>query len=110
MFEKRIMLIESGQFIGGVFLNLFQQQGQGAIIEVAPSTALDLVQAVQKHRPQIVVLDDTVENEFLSELLRYMQGSDGICVVVVGTENNSVAIYQKQQINVKHSADFFAAL
>lgn len=110
MFDKRILLIESGRFIGGVFMNLFQQQGLVKIIEAAPKTTQELMSAVERHRPHIVVMDDTVDSEFLPNLLRHMQNSDDMRVVVVNTENNRVAVYHKQQINVQHSADLFAVL
>jgi len=110
MSEKRIMLIESGKFIGGVFFNLFQQHDQLRIIEAAPANPQELLNAVESYRPHIVVLDDTVDEAFLTHLLHYMQKSGDIRVVVVNTENNRVALYQKQQINVLRSADFFAIL
>ena len=110
MSEKRILLIESGQFIGGVIHNLFANQDHLRVFEAAPVNSRELLQAVHKHNPEIVVLDDTVCVAYLPILLRYMQNKDNIRVVVVHTDSNQVQLYQKQQINVRQTADFFAIL
>lgn len=110
MFEKRVLLVESGNFIGGVFFNLFNQVDQLHIIETSPENTAELINAVEKHSPHIVVLDDTVDEAFLSRLLSYMQNSGDFRVVVVDTNSNRVSVYHKQQINVHHSADLFAIL
>lgn len=110
MAEKRIMLIESGQFIGGVIHNLFQQYEQLSVIEAAPTNWRELLRAIKRHRPEIVVLDDTVHASYLEQLLRYMQHSPGFRVVVMNTDSNQVSVYEKQQYDVRGTADFFAIL
>jgi len=110
MSEKRILLIESGQFIGGVIHSLFTHQDHLTVIEAAPTNNRELLQAVRKSRPEIIVLDDTVCPTYLPLLLRHMQNSDGIRVVVVNTDSNQIELYEKQQINLRQTADFFAIL
>ncbi len=110
MSVKRILLIESGQFIGGVIRSLFTHVDQLNIIEEAPANTRELLQAVHKHKPEIVVMDDTVQFDYLAHLLRYMQSSEAIRVIVMNTNSNRVEVYQKQQISVGKSADFFAIL
>jgi chemotaxis response regulator CheB len=108
--EKRILLIESGHFIGGVIHSLFAHHDHLIVTEAAPNNARELLQWMRKILPEIVVLDDTVCVNYLPILLRYMQDSDGIRVVVVNTDRNEVELYEKQQIPVKQTADFFAIL
>lgn len=110
MSEKRILLIESGQFIGGVIYSLFANHEHSRVFEANPSNSRELLQAVREHNPEIVVLDDTVCGGYLPILLRYMQNKDNIRVVVVHTDSNKVQVYQKQQIHVRQTADFFAIL
>lgn len=109
MTEKRIMLVESGQFLGGVIHRLFEQQEQLRVIETAPPTPRALLREVAQHNPEVVVLDDTLPDGFLAQLLRYMHNSD-ILVVVVNANRNEVSVYQKQQIDVRQPADLFAVL
>jgi hypothetical protein len=109
MSKKRLLLIESGRFIGGVIRSLFSQD-LFSVIETAPANSRELLLSLKKHRPEVIVLDDTVQVDYLPDLLRYMQNSDGIQVVIVNAESNQVEVYQKQQIALNHTADFFAIL
>ncbi len=111
MAEKSVLLIESGQFIGGVIHSLFAHHDNLNVIEARPSNSRQLLKAVAKHRPKIIVLDDTVRVDYLPHLLRYMQSSDDdIRVVVVNANSNQVELFERQQINLHRTADFFAIL
>lgn len=110
MSGKKVLLIESGQFIGGVIRSLFARQEQLIVIEASPTNTRELMKMVEKHRPEIIVLDDTVRVDYLTHLLRFMQASEDIRVVVLNTNSNRLDVYQKQKINVNQSADFFAVL
>lgn len=110
MDEKTVLLIESGQFIGGVIHSLFAQCDALNVIEAAPTNSHELILLVNQYRPKVVVLDDTVRADYLAHLLKYMRSSDGIRIVVVDTFSNQLEVYEKQQIPIKQTADFFAAL
>jgi DNA-binding NarL/FixJ family response regulator len=110
MTVKRILLIESGMFIGGVIHNLFSSHEHLMVIEAAPINSCELLKAVREHKPHIVVMDDTLNVDYLNNLLNFMQDSPDLSVVVVNTESNRVEVYQKQQIDVRKSADLFAIL
>lgn len=109
MSKKRLLLIESGKFIGGVIRSLFNQE-LFSVTESAPANSRELLISLKRHKPEVIVLDDTVQVDYMPELLRYMQNSDGIQVVIVNAESNQVDVYQKQQIELNHTADFFAIL
>lgn len=109
MSKKRLLLIESGRFIGGVIRSLFSKELFN-VTETAPSNSRELMISLKRHRPEVIVLDDTVQGDYMPDLLRYMQNSDGIQVVIVNAESNQVEVYQKQQIELNQTADFFAIL
>ena len=110
MTEKRVLLVESGRFIGGVIQHLFSKNDQLRVIEAAPASSRELLQAVREYSPEIVVLDDTLNCEYLAHLLRYMRGSKNLRVLVVNTNSNSVEVYQKELVDFNQTADFFAIL
>jgi chemotaxis response regulator CheB len=110
MSTKRVLLVESGHFLGGVISSLFSHYEHLSIIEITPANGAELVKAVKKYTPQIVVLDDTLNDDFLRRLLRYMQSTEGLRVVVVGADSNNVEVYQKEQVPLQRTADFFALL
>lgn len=109
MFRKRVLLIESGKFIGGVIHSLFSHYDQLTVIEAAPANERELLKAVKEHQPEIVVIDDTLK-DYLTYLLNYLPGSEDLRVIVVDANHNQVEVYQKQQIAVKQTADFFAIM
>lgn len=104
------MLIESGQFIGGVISSLFLRNKHIFLIEARPTNANELLNAVKESKPHIVVLDDTLNDEYLANLLDYMQNCEGLRVIVVNTNSNHLEVYQKQQFPVHKTADLFAVL
>lgn len=110
MAQKRVLLIESGQFIGGVIRNLFLKYDDLTVFETSPNNTRELNKAVKRYQPDIIVLDDTVNASFLSLLLRLLQNRDDLRVVVVNTDNNHVSVYQKQKIEVSQTDDFFSIL
>jgi chemotaxis response regulator CheB len=110
MSRKRVLLVESGQFLGGVISSLFSKYEHLSLIEASPANEAELVKAVKDCDAQIVVIDDTLNHKFLSHLLRYMQTTEGLRVVVVGADSNQVEVYQKQMVPLHHTADFFALL
>lgn len=110
MAEKRVLLVESGLFIGGVIEHLFARYGQVRVIESFPHSCNEMMMAVREHNPEIIVLDDTLSCDYLTQLLRYMRGSKNLRVVVVNTNSNQVEVYQKEQVPVRQTADFFAIL
>ena len=107
---KRILLIESGHFIGGVIRHLFTQQESLTVTEASPGDVEELLSAVDQHRPDVVVMDDSMQEQFLSPLLDSNLGCEKMMVCVVYTNSNRVTIFRKQQINVRQKADLFAAL
>lgn len=109
MAMKRVLLIESGQFMGGVIGSLFLGNEQIDLIEAQPTSDQELLQAVQEARPHIVVLDDTL-HEYLARLLSYMQQSEALRVVVVSADSNRVEVYHKQGYPVHQKSDLFAVL
>ena len=105
-----MLLVESGHFLGGVISSLFSHYDHLSLIEASPANGAALIKAVKEHDAQIVILDDTLNNKYLDQLLRYMQTTDGLRVVVVGADSNRVEVYQKQQVPLRATADFFALL
>ena len=110
MAEKRVLLVESGRFIGGVIQHLFSKNDQLRVIETAPASNRELLQAIREYKPEIVVLDDTLSCDFLAHLLRFMRVSKNLRVLVVNTNSNSVEVYQKELVDYHQTADFFAIL
>lgn len=110
MLKKRVLLVESGHFLGGVISSLFSGHENIFLIEASPTSGAELLRVVREHEPHIVVLDDTLNKKYLNQLLRFMQTAEDLRVVIVGADSNQVEVYQKQEVPVRRTADFFALL
>jgi chemotaxis response regulator CheB len=110
MTRKRILLIESGQFLGGVIRSLFTSCEQFDVITASPANWRKLLAVARESQPDIIVMDDTLGSEYLTNLLLYMQNSQVLRIIIVNTESNQVQLYQKEEIVVQQSKDLFAML
>ena len=108
--SKRVLLVESGRFIGGVIHSLFSGFDHTEVITASPCNGRELLKTIEEQHPNIIVLDDTLQAEYLHNLLRYLQASDDLRVLVLNTDSNNVQIYQKQQVEVQHPADLLMIL
>jgi DNA-binding NarL/FixJ family response regulator len=107
---KRVLLVESGRFIGGVIHSLFSGFEHTEVITASPANGRELLKAIEEQHPNVIVLDDTLQAEYLHNLLRYLQVSADLRVLVLNTNSNSVQIYQKQEVEVLRPADLLMIL
>jgi chemotaxis response regulator CheB len=110
MAAKRVLLVESGRFIGGVIYSLFAREEKLNVCEITPEDPRALLRAVREFDPEVVVMDDTQHIEYLNHLLHYLPKSNNLRIVVVNSNCNKVEVYQKQQVPVLNTADLFAML
>lgn len=108
METKRVLLVESGRFIGGVIHSLFAREEKLNVFEFSPKDPHDLLRAVHEFEPAVVVLDDTQHFEYLNHLLCYMRIRQHMRILVVNANSNKVELYEKQQVAVLKTADLFA--
>ena len=110
MKNKRVMLIKSGRFIGGVISSLFKSNEKLTVIETQPQDGTALINEVKKHHPDVVVLDDTLKFEYLNDLLPFLSRSEGFRIIIVNTSSNQIEVYQRNSMPVRQSADLFAVI
>lgn len=110
MEAKRVLLVESGRFIGGVIHSLFAREQKLDVFEIRPDSPQALLRAVRDFEPDVVVMDDTQHYEYLNHLLCYLRKSTNLRIVVVNANSNRVELYEKQQVPVLKTADLFAML
>ena len=110
MEAKRVLLVESGRFIGGVIHSLFEREEKLEVREIFPEDPRALLRAVREFDPEVVVMDDTQHMEYLNHLLHYLPKSHQLRIVVVNANSNKAEVYQKQQVPVRKTSDLFAVI
>ena len=110
MKEKRVLLVESGRFIGGVIHRLFALEDKLTVREICPKSPRELLREVNSYLPDVVVLDDTQQVNYLNYLLCSLPTCARLRIVVVNANSNQVEVYYKQQVPVMNTADLFAVI
>jgi hypothetical protein len=68
-----------------------------------------LLQEIQAHRPDVIVLFEDDHSECPSDLARILCVIDQrVRVLIVSREKNTALVFEKNQIPIHSSADFFA--
>jgi len=107
MDNKKVLLIESGYFLGGVIHNLLESKEDLTVIEAQPKTGRELIETIYQYQPDVIILDDTIDFDCMDELMAYLRKNDAFRVVIVCTDSNHIEVYQKNQIAVHQSSDLF---
>lgn len=110
MVTKRVLLIESGHFIGGVIHNLFEQNDKLTVIEAQPQSSTAMIHDIEHHHPDVIVIDDTLNLDCVNDLFAYLRKNNQYRIIIVNTNANQIDIYQKQQVSVRQSADLFEVI
>jgi DNA-binding NarL/FixJ family response regulator len=69
-----------------------------------------LLREVERHHPDILILDETLRSKQLSELFRVFQDYPDLRILVINPKENVVHVYENQKIRVDRSADLLAAI
>jgi DNA-binding NarL/FixJ family response regulator len=108
--EKRVLVLETDQIFGGAVLNLIANQESLQTISLRLRGQIDLLQEIQKHAPDVVVMDDSVLSKIIADLFRLLRQIPNLKIVVLCTEDNHVEVYTKQQSTIGHCDDLFNLL
>lgn len=110
MANTRVLLIESGRFIGGVIHSLFERCEKITVIEAHPQDSIALMSEVDRVMPEVVVLDDTLKFDYLDDLLAYLRKANNFRIIIVDTGANQVEVYQKSKVPVLKTDDFITII
>jgi DNA-binding NarL/FixJ family response regulator len=70
----------------------------------------DLIQQVEQHRPQVVVVGDHLPGEYLSKLLMIMKEFSLLRIVVISEQDNHLIVYDKYQVSLDCLDDFVSII
>ncbi len=107
---KKVLVLETDQVFGGVFLNLIANQAQLVTTSLRVTPQTDLAREIAEREPDVVVVDDSIFPQIGNRLFSLLQKFPYLKLVVLCTEKNSVEVYTKHQSSISHSKDFFNIL
>jgi hypothetical protein len=107
---KKVLVLETDQVFGGVFLNLIANQAHLVTTSLRVTSHTDLFHEVSSRNPDVVIVDDSIFSQIDNRLFSLLQQFPDLKIVVLCTEANHVEVYTKQQTIISRSQDFFNVL
>ncbi len=111
MTSKRVLVIESGLFVGGVINELLKSRCADVEVQsISPSGVSDMCRVIALFNPDVIITDDTSPDELLKAILLYSLRFPNLRVVVICADSNRLQIYNTQRVEVAHMEDFLAVI
>ena len=111
MTMKRVLVIESGLFVGGVINELLKSRCADLEVQsISPSGVSDMCRVIALFNPEVIITDDTSPDELLKAILLYSLRFPNLRVVVICADANRLQIYNTQRVEVGHMEDFLAVI
>jgi hypothetical protein len=107
---KKVLVLETDQIFGGVFLNLIANQAHLLTTSLRVSPQTDLFKEIAERDPDVVVVVDSIFPQISHRLFSLLQQFPYLKLVVLCTEKNSVEVYTKNQSSISQAGDFFNIL
>ena len=107
---SRVLIVENQLLLGAGLQNLLTGEADLDVIGISPSSQLELVQEIRKTRPDVVLL---LKDSFLTdatELLAFLEGYPKLRVLVVNASDQLIHIYDKQEVQVKHTTQLISII
>jgi chemotaxis response regulator CheB len=108
---KRVLIIESGLFVGGVIKEVLKSRPSDLeVVSLVPVDVAEIRRVIEEYQPDVLIADDTSSDEVMNAILL-----DSICcpkmrLVIFCAGANNVNIYSTQRVEVAHLNDFLAVL
>lgn len=107
---NRVLVAFNEILLGAGVLNLLSREGDLSVTKAQLEDQVGLLHEVERHHPDILILDETLRSKQLSELARIFQIYPDLRILVINPKENVVHVYEKHEIRVDRSADLLAAI
>lgn len=103
--SKKILVLEMGNFLGGVIEDLISSYSCFEVRAVAQADFDQLGEILEVFRPEVIVIDDTIRSQYLSQLLLTVGTLTNVRVVVVFPNENQIQVLEQEKISVVQATD-----
>jgi len=107
---NRVLVAFNEILLGAGVLNLLSREGDLSVTKAQLEDQVGLLREVERHHPDILILDETLRSKQLSDLARIFQIYPDLRILVINPKENVVHVYEKLEIRVDRSADLLAAI
>ena len=108
---KRVLIIESGLFIGGVIHDLLKNHlGELEVRSLIPANVAAIRREIKEFNPDLLIADDSSPEDVLNAITQCAMQFPNLRLVEICADTNHIQIFNMQRIEVAHMEDFLAAL
>jgi hypothetical protein len=108
---KRVLIIESGLFVGGVINDVLKSHPSRLDVKsYIPADVEDIRKIFREYQPDVVIADDTSPDDLMNAILMQSICFPNMRLVIFCASTNNVNIYSTQRVEVAHLNDFLTVL
>lgn len=107
---KCLLTFKEDSLFGAGLQRLIASQSDLEVVLTGVASQQDVLQAVERERPRVVVFD-TLCVEKNQDLVSRVLAQPGVLrVIVVGYEDSLIQVYDRQNVRVREVTDFMGAI
>jgi DNA-binding NarL/FixJ family response regulator len=99
----RVLIAEKESLLGAAVQSFLVRQPGLEVIGISPADQAQLVQEVDRLRPDVVILGEPSQLIGPAQLLTFLRDYPTLRVVVVNVDHSLVRIYDKHQVSLKRA-------
>jgi DNA-binding NarL/FixJ family response regulator len=107
---QRVLVVENRTLLGAGVENLLSGQASMDVRGATPDDEKELIQAIVKFQPDVVVLVNDTASSPLCHLFDYLADYPQLRIVTVSLDGSPVQIYDRRQTSILHATDFVRAI
>ena len=107
---RRVLIVENSLLLGAGVQSLLAGQADLDVIGISPKDQAELIQEIERFRPEVVVLDEVTPLADTARVLTFLEVCPELRVVVLSANSNLVRLYHKQRILVTQASDLITVL
>ena len=105
---KKVLVVHSDLMLGAGIENLLAREKD--ILVMGTSVTTNMSSDIDKFRPNVIVLDETLSFEDLGRVFDLLKDCPELRVMVINLQDNRVNIYNKREISISQSTDLVYAI
>ena len=108
---KRVLIIESGLFIGGVIHDLLKNYlCKLQVRSLIPANVTDIRREINEFNPDLVIVDDSSPEDVLNAIMQCAMQFPRLKLVEICADTNHIQIFNMHRVEMVHLEDFLAVL
>jgi hypothetical protein len=108
--KQRVLVSTKEMLLGAGIESMLMRQNELALISTISHNTIELINKIHRHKPEVIILDEKMYQDSVSELMACINERPEMRLVVVSDSENRIQIYNKRQLQVTQSMDLIETM